>query len=222
MTAESLLDAMNFYYESKNLNDIHDAPFLCLYADEAENSSRKECFAMFLTYYSVSDRRVKTCFLGILNSNGMKATQIMNTLKLLFEAKQIILERVLFSVLDDTSAMSGKEGGLQRRIRHYSPFNIYVNSRNHRLALCLPHIMKNKKFLNMLAGYDALPLGLWKMFHYSPKKGSILGWLQRIYGKKPLKILKAATTRWLTHGKSSERVSECSRELLLKIRPDLY
>ena len=110
----------------------------------------------------------------------MKATQVMNTLKLLFEAKQIILERVLFSVLDDTNAMSGKEGRMQRRIRHYSPFNIYVNSCNHRLTLCLPHIMKNKKFSNMLAGYDAPPLGLWKMFHYSMKKGSILGSLQQV------------------------------------------
>ena len=100
MTAESLLDVMSFYYESEILNEIRDAPFLCLYPDEAENLSHKECFAMFLTYYSVSNRLVKTCFFGILNLNGKKATQIMNTLKLFFEAKQIILERVLFSVLD--------------------------------------------------------------------------------------------------------------------------
>ena len=91
--------------------------------------------------------------------------------------------RVLFSVLDGTNAMSGKEGGLKRSIRHYSLFNINVNCRNHRLALCLTHIMKNKNFSNMLADYDALLLGLWKMFHYSLKKGSILGSLQQIYGK---------------------------------------
>ena len=126
---------------------------------------------MFLTYYSVSNRWVKTCFLGILNLNGKKATQIMNTLKLFSEAKQIILERVPFSVLDGTNAMCGKEQGLQRRIQHYSPFIIYVNCCNHHLALCLPHIMKNKKFSNMLADYDALLLGLWKMFRYSLKKG---------------------------------------------------
>ena len=140
---------------------------------------------MFLTYNSVNDRQVKTCFLCILTLNGKKATQIMNTLKLIFEAKQIVLERVLFSVRDGTNAMSGKEGGLQRRIRHYSPFKMYVNCRNHRLALCLPHIIKNKKFSNMLAYYDALLLGSWKMFHYSPKKGLILGSIQQIYGKKP-------------------------------------
>ena len=169
-TAKSLLDAMNFYYESENLNKICNTPFVCLYADEAENSSYKKCFAMFLTYYSVSNRRVKTCFLGILNLNGKKATQIMNTLKLFFLANQIILERVLFSALDGTNAMSGKEGGSQRRKQHYSPFNIYMNCRNHCLALCLPQIMKNKKFSNMLADYDTLLLGLWKIFHYSPKK----------------------------------------------------
>ena len=69
----------------------------------------------------------------------------------------------------------------------------------------------------MLANCDALLLGLWKMFHYSPKKWSILGSLQQIYGKKPLKILKTATTRWLTYGKSSERVLECFRDLLLTL-----
>ena len=60
-TVESLLNAMNFYYESENLKKIFDAPFLCLYADEAKNSSHKECFAaMFLTYYSLRDCWVKT------------------------------------------------------------------------------------------------------------------------------------------------------------------
>ena len=29
-TAESLLDAMNFHYESENLDEIRDAPFACL------------------------------------------------------------------------------------------------------------------------------------------------------------------------------------------------
>ena len=122
-TAEYLLDAMNFYYESENLNEIRDGPFVCLYADEAENSSHKECFAMFLTY-SISDLQVRTCFLAILNLNGIRGTQIMNTLKLFFETKQMTLENVLFSVLDSTNAMSGNEGkgGGEYDIIHLSTF----------------------------------------------------------------------------------------------------
>ena len=60
---------------------------------------------MFCNVYSGGDRRVKTCFFGILNLNVNKATQIMKTLNLFFESKQIILERVLFSVFDGTNAI---------------------------------------------------------------------------------------------------------------------
>ena len=171
--AESLLDAMNFYFEQNNLKNIKEALYLCLYADESENSSHKESFSMFVTYYCVADRKVKTSFLGIVNLHGKTAAQIMDTIKLFFMAKQITLKKVTFSVLDGTNSMSGKKTGLQRRIRHYSPHNIYINCRNHRLALCLPHLMKKPEFAEMLLDYDAVLFGTWKMFHYSPKKGYV-------------------------------------------------
>ena len=44
-------------------------------------------------------------FFGILNLNVMKATQIMNTLNLFFESKQIILEMAQCSVFDGTNAI---------------------------------------------------------------------------------------------------------------------
>ena len=47
-SVESLLDAMNGFFEMKNLDDIKDAQFLTIYADEAENSSHRETFAIFL------------------------------------------------------------------------------------------------------------------------------------------------------------------------------
>ena len=39
---------MSFYYESEDLNEIRDPPFLCLNADEAENTSHNKCFVMFI------------------------------------------------------------------------------------------------------------------------------------------------------------------------------
>ena len=69
-TAESMVDVMNFYFESKSLAEINESNFLRLYADEAENSSHKECFAMFVTYYSNKAQKVATSFLGILNLKG--------------------------------------------------------------------------------------------------------------------------------------------------------
>ena len=47
----TLLDAINTFFEMKNLGDIKDAQFFTIYADEAENLSHRETFAIFLTYF---------------------------------------------------------------------------------------------------------------------------------------------------------------------------
>ena len=46
------------------------------------------------------------------------------------------------------------------------------------------------------------------------KKGAILKLVQNICGKKPYKMLKAATTRWLTHGRASKRILDCFHNLM--------
>ena len=91
---------------------------------------------------------------------------------------------------------------------------MYINCRNHRLALCLLHLMKDADFAELLIDYDSLLLGIWKMFCFSPKKGAVLENVQSIYGKRPLKILKAAVTRWLTHGRASQRILDSFQGLL--------
>ena len=83
----------------------------------------------------------------------------MDVLKKFLTAKNIDLSKIFFSVLDGTNSMSGKHKGLQRRIRNETPFNIYVNCRNHRLALCFPHLMKMKDFRELLVEFDSLLLG---------------------------------------------------------------
>ena len=52
------------------------------------------------------------------------------------------------------------------------------------------------------------------MFHFSPKKGAVLEKVQSIYSKRLLKILKAAVTRWLTHGRASQRILGFFKKLL--------
>ena len=63
-TAESLLDTMNFYYESENVNEYVTLSSFAFMLTKL-GTRLTECFAVFLTYYSVSYRWVKTCFLGI-------------------------------------------------------------------------------------------------------------------------------------------------------------
>ena len=74
--------------------------------------------------------------------------------------------------------------------------------------------MKNIEYAELLLEYDPVLLGMWKMFRYSPKKEAVLESVQNIYRKKPLKMLKAPLTEWLTHGRASKRILDCFPELM--------
>ena len=53
---------------------------------------------------------------------------------------------------------------------------------------------------------DQLLLNLWKMFKYSSVKFSVFEKAQESEGLTPLKILKCATRRWLSHGVATQRI----------------
>ena len=99
--------------------------------------------------------------------------------------------------------MSGEQKGLQRLIRHTAPHSQYLNCRNHRLALCLVHLIpRYRKLLEL----DGVLLSLLKTFKYSSIKQAIFEQAQEASNLKPLKVLKACTTRCLTHGESCIRI----------------
>ena len=95
--------------------------------------------------------------------------------------------------------------GLQRRFRHVVPHQIYINCRNHKLALCIKHLIKSFPVIDII---DGVLLGIWKLFHYSPKKYALFMTVQETYGLKHLPVIRAATTRWLSHGKACVRIIE--------------
>ena len=99
--------------------------------------------------------------------------------------------------------MSGERKGLQRRIHHLAPYSIYLNCSNHRLAFCLVHLIKK---YDILLSLDKLLISDWKHFKYSSVKQAVFEEALKSMEQKPLKILKACTTRWLTHGETCNRI----------------
>ena len=132
--AESIVNAINFNVETKASTEINDASFISLYADEAENSFPKECFSMFVTHCNTKD--IVTWLLGIVNLKG-KTFEITVAIKNIFAAKYVKLKNVVFNILDGSNLMSGKKSRFPRRI------GFYLDSRNHHLALCLTHLIKD-------------------------------------------------------------------------------
>ena len=57
-TTESIIDAVNFYFQSNTLTKINGTGFKPLYADETENSFHKECLSMFVTHFSQDSKEL--------------------------------------------------------------------------------------------------------------------------------------------------------------------
>lgn len=108
-----------------------------------------------------------------------------------------------FCSLDGTNTMSGEHGGLARQVRHAPPHCIYLNCRNHRLALCLVHLLRVYPDLQHV---DELMLTLWKFFKNSSVRAAVVQNAQEVEGLRSLKILRASVVRWLTHGKTAVRI----------------
>ena len=55
------------------------------------------------------------------------------------------------------------------------------------------------------------------LFKNSTVKSNIFEEVQNAYGLKLLKLIKAVTIRWLSHGKSVERVLDCYEALVASL-----
>ena len=123
------------------LKDIYDVQFLniiCWWIRKCitQGNFSNVCYTSFL-HRAENNNIFRYC-----NLKGKTAAEITDVVQKFFTTKSLRIDTILFTVLDGTNSMSGKKNGLQRR-RYYSPFSIYINCRNHRLALSLPHLMED-------------------------------------------------------------------------------
>ena len=132
-----------------------------------------------------------------------KAIDLHVTIMELLNSKGINNSQIRFTGLDGTNAMSGEHKGLQRLIRHDSPHSLYLNCRNHCLEIYLVQLLK---YYPKLGELDGLLISLWKTFKFSSIKQAIFDNAQIEHDLKPMKIIKAAMTLWLTHGESGARI----------------
>ena len=57
----------------------------------------------------------------------------------------------------------------------------------------------------VLVEADSVLLSMWKLFHYSPQHFVVFKYVQEVYGMEQITLIRAATTRWLSHGMACTR-----------------
>ena len=144
-------------------------------------------------------------FVSLVEVSSTASDIVMKGVVNILKARNIDTKKVRFSCLDGTNSMSGIHNGLRRQLRNQAPHEIYINCRCHRLALCFKHLFEELPWLQSI---DSLLLGLWKIFLFGSKNCFILREIQKAYVMKSLNVIKAAVTRWLSHGAACKRCRE--------------
>ena len=210
-SCDSLLVAIDTCLRNNIDRRLKGAADIVLFADEATSVARKEMMGVFLSYFDEETKSPNVEFVSLVSVSSTKSEVLIEKMKSILKEREIDIIKTRFICFDGTNSMSGVHHGVQRRYKNDAPFAIYVNCRCHRLALCFKHLMQDFPWLQKI---DKLLLGLWKAFHYSSLNRHIFKTLQEAYGMKALNLVKAAVTRWLSHGSACRRCRERYHEIV--------
>lgn len=93
--------------------------------------------------------------------------------------------------------------GVQRRFRHLVPHQVYINCRKHKLALCIKHLMKiSQSYKSSPVSY----LGYGNYFTILQRYKQSFRKYKKHTIRKKIKFIRAAATRWTSHGHACDRL----------------
>ena len=92
-------------------------------AEESTDDGDRSQMAVFIRFVNVTSHKVQEMFFGVVKlAKSKKAEDLHDIIMKLLEAKGLDSSLKCFSGFDGTNPMSGERNGLQRLIRHTSPY----------------------------------------------------------------------------------------------------
>ena len=190
----SLIIAIDTWIERRLMFSLKSSPFFSLLADECQDVSTQEELSICCRW--VVDGHSEEHFMTILHIRSLDTETLASTITSYLESQGLNIKRLIGQGYDGAAPFSGKNTGVQRRMRTLSGHALYIHCSCHRLQLAsiqaADSVPKIKKFFGML-------LSLWKLFYYSPQKAEKLKEVQSVFNLPELKVIKPSRTRWLSH-----------------------
>ena len=154
---------------------------------------------------------IENHFLDLVQLRRCDAETIFSEVETYLRDIDLDLKKINFAGMNGCSTMAGDHNGVKVYFDKSTSHFTFIHCRNHRLALCFAHLIP--KF-DEFKGFDSLLLNLYLLLKNSSVKQSIFEEVQAVYSLQSLKLVKAAVTRLLSHGKAVERVLDRCESLI--------
>ena len=200
-TVKEFVKVISDWMHEETMSELRNCDHFTLLLDETTDISVRSELSLMARI--VKDGVISNRFLDLLQLRRGDAKTIFRTVEDFLKKESIDIKNTRFSGMDGCSTMAGDHNGVKRFFHDATPHFTYIHCRNHRLALCFAHLIPQyEEFKN----FDALLLNLYLLMKNSSVKQAMFEEVQSAYGLTSLKLIKAAVTRWLSHGKAAQRV----------------
>ena len=199
---EKFVQLIGEYMERETVQKIKEAEHFTLLLDESTDMSNRSELALIVRLVD-ENGLVQNHFLTLIQLKRCDALTIFTAVHEYFEKKGIDITRLCFSGMDGCSTMLGEYKGVRVHFQKNCSHHSSIHCRNHRLALCFSHLVP---WYKPFEKFDGLLLNLYLLLKHSSVKTTIFDEIQQSYNLQSLKLIKAGVTRWLSHGKASQRV----------------
>lgn len=191
------------------VRQVKEAGFYCLLADEAR-SFKTEQLAICLRYVT-PDLQIKERFLMFVDcSDSRDAEGIAQCLLKSLEDVGLKSIPIVAQAYDGASVMSGRENGVQRKIREIFPMAFYVHCMSHRFNLIVVDMCKVNRCITAFFGVlEAL-----YVFFSRPGVHKTFVNTQGLLGLKAIELTQLSDTRWACRWRNVNAVKTCFKSLL--------
>ena len=185
-----LIAATSQWIQKKIVQEVKEAKFFAVCADEAADAANKEQLALIIRFVDKSGL-VQEHFLEFLHcASGVSGEAIAQNILCALEKHSLDVSNLRGQGYDGAGNMAGKYQGAAARIQRNHPKAIYVHCAAHILNLCIIAACKVQGIRNMQGTLDQIYL----FFNLSPKREQEL----QVHIKE-LHVDQGRRTNWLTH-----------------------
>ena len=168
--------------------------------ESTDEANRSE---LSLIVRMINNGKIENHFLDLLQLSRGDAQTIFQSVADCLAENGLDITSTRFAGMDGCSTMAGEHAGVKELLAAATFHFVYIHCRNHRLALCFAHLIPQ---FSEFENFDSVLLSLYLLLKNSSVKQLIFEEVQQAYDLPSLKLIKAAVTRWLSHGKAGKRV----------------